>query len=59
MDVNIVFYMLPYACSVTNDILCMRMFTESPMEKKIFFACAFKSFVTRLFFVSYERLCII
>ena len=59
MDVNIVFHMLPYASFATNDILCLHMFTEYPMEKIIFFTCAFKSFVTRPFFVSCERLCII
>ena len=49
MDVNIVFHMLPYASFVTNDIFCLRMFTEYPMEKIIFFTYAFKSFVTRPF----------
>ena len=29
--------MLPYVSFVTNDILCLRMFTDYPMEKIIFF----------------------
>ena len=31
--------MLPYASFVTNDILCLGMFTEYPIEKNIFYMC--------------------